>query len=242
MDYLVNINDFHGPLDLLLHLVKTAKMDIYEINTNVIIEEYLAYIEKMQNLNIDIASEFLVMATSLIHLKSKMLLGLKEENEELNNEDEFGINSEEDLKNRIIEYEKYKNVTNIFKDLEDKRSNFYTKSPESLTPYIDETISKDSNVSIDDLVAAFLAYQERLNYQKPLHTKITHRELSVEDKILNIKEILKQRRKVDFLELFTELNRENVVVTFLAILQMAKNEEIVLKQDNNFGNISLESR
>ena len=73
MDYLIDINNFHGPLDLLLHLVKSTEMDIYEINTSVIIEEYLNYINKMQDLNIDVASEFLVMASSLVHLKSKML-------------------------------------------------------------------------------------------------------------------------------------------------------------------------
>ena len=82
MDYKITINDFEGPLDLLLHLVKEMKMDIYEIDTSVIIEEYLKYIENMQDLNIDIASEFLVMAAELIHLKSKMLLNIKEEAEE----------------------------------------------------------------------------------------------------------------------------------------------------------------
>ena len=78
MDYKIAINDFEGPLDLLLHLVKEMKMDIYEIDTSVIIEEYLKYIENMQDLNIDIASEFLVMAAELIHLKSKMLLIINE--------------------------------------------------------------------------------------------------------------------------------------------------------------------
>ena len=97
MNYKVSINDFEGPLDLLLHLVKEMKMDIYEINTGVIIEEYLKYIHGLQELNIDIASEFLVMASELVHLKSKMLIGksLEEEKEE----SEFQIESEEDLKN-----------------------------------------------------------------------------------------------------------------------------------------------
>ena len=79
MDYLIDINDFHGPLDLLLHLVKSTEMDIYEIDTHKIIEEYLNYIHKMQDLNIDIASEFLVMAATLVHLKSKMLLQVHDE-------------------------------------------------------------------------------------------------------------------------------------------------------------------
>ena len=183
MDYTININDFHGPMDLLLHLVKSSKMDIYEINTSVIIEEYLNYIKKMQNLNIDIASEFLVMAATLVHLKSKMLIGIKEENEK-EEELEYDINTEEDLKNRIIEYEKYKNMSEIFKELEDKRSDFYTKSPENLSEYKNDAITKDGNVTLKDLVDAFLAYQERINMQKPLQTKITHKEISVEERII----------------------------------------------------------
>ena len=119
MDYLIDINNFHGPLDLLLHLVKSTEMDIYEINTSVIIEEYLNYINKMQDLNIDVASEFLVMASSLVHLKSKMLIGETDEKKE--EENEFEITSEEDLKNKIIEYEKYKTITETFKELEEKK-------------------------------------------------------------------------------------------------------------------------
>lgn len=241
MDYIVDINDFHGPMDLLLHLVRSSKMDIYEINTSVIIEEYLAYLQKMQDLNIDIASEFLVMAATLVHLKSKMLLGLKEEKEETE-EEEFGIQTEDDLKRRIQEYEKYKNMTELFKELEDKRSDFYTKSPENLSEYANNIIINDSDVTVDDLVAAFLAYQERLNYQKPLTTKITRKEISVEDRIGSIKEILRTRKKVNFVELFTEMTREYVVVTFLAILQMAKNLEIQLTQEENFSNIMVEGR
>ena len=95
MDYKFSINDFEGPLDLLLHLVKTAKMDIYEIDIKIIIEEYLNFILDLKNKNIDIASSYLVMAAELIHLKSKMLVN--DDSKEENNE-EFHIESEEDLK------------------------------------------------------------------------------------------------------------------------------------------------
>ncbi len=240
MDYLIDINDFHGPLDLLLHLVRKTEMDIYTIDTSVIIEEYLNYINKMQDLNIDIASEFLVMAASLVHLKSKMLIGSTEEIEE--SENEFEINSEDELKAKIIEYEKYKNMTEIFKELEENRNDFYTKEPVSLKEYTNQTISNDGSVTIDDLVNALLAYQERLNYQKPIHTKITKRELSVEERITTIKDKLKINKKMDFLDLFEEINKEYLVVTFLAILQMNKNDEINIYQEKNFDNIVVESR
>ncbi len=238
MDYLIDINNFHGPLDLLLHLVRSTEMDIYEIDTSVIIEKYLDYIEKMQEVNIDIASEFLVMAATLVHLKSKMLIGATEEVAE--EETEFAINSEEDLKNRILEYEKYKNMTEVFKELEEKRGDFYTKDPMSLKEFTDKTITNDGSVTIDDLVNAFLAYQERINYLKPIHTKITKKEISVEDRIVSIKEKLLEKKKMDFLELFDTVTKEYIVVTFLAILQMNKNSEINIYQEKNFENIIIE--
>lgn len=240
MDYLIDINDFHGPLDLLLHLVKSKEQDIYEINTSEIIEEYLNYINQMQDLNIDIASEFLVMAATLIHLKSKMLLGITEEDS--TEENEFNIQNEEDLKNRIIEYEKYKNMTDVFKELEEKRNEFYTKSPVSLKEFTNERISNDGSVTIDDLIAAFLAYKERINYQKPIHTKITRKELSVEDRMISIKNQLNIRGKMDFFDLFETMTREYMIVTFLAILQMSKNDEVFIYQENNFENIVVEGR
>ena len=240
MDYLIDINDFHGPLDLLLHLVKSKEQDIYEISTSVIIEEYLDYINKMQDLNIDVASEFLVMAATLIHLKSRMLLGITEETPD--EENEFNINNEEDLKTRIIEYEKYKNMTDVFKELEEKRNEFYTKSPVSLKEFTNQKISNDGSVTIDDLVDAFLAYKERINYQKPINTKITKRELSVEDRMVSIKDKLSISKKLDFIDLFEEVNREYLIVTFLAILQMSKNDEILIYQENNFDNIIVEGR
>lgn len=240
MDYLIDINNFHGPLDLLLHLVKSKKQDIYEISTSVIIEEYLNYINTMKDLNIDVASEFLVMAATLIHLKSRMLLGSTEE--ETEEEQEFEINSEDELKNRILEYEKYKKMTEIFKELEEKRSEFYTKSPMSLKEFTNDTISNDGSVTVDDLVNALIQYKERINYQKPINTKITRRELSVEDQMISIKDKLKVNKKINFLELFEEVNKEYLIVTFLAILQMSKNDEIMIYQDNNFDNIVVESR
>ena len=107
------INDFEGPLDLLLHLVKTAKMDIYEIDTKYIIDKYLEFIESIPKDDLDDASEYLVMAAELIHLKSRLLLNL--DTDDSDNE-EFSINSEEDLKNKLIEYERYQNVTSVFKE------------------------------------------------------------------------------------------------------------------------------
>ena len=131
------INDFEGPLDLLLHLVKTAKMDIYEIDTKYIIDEYLKFINSLDKEDVDNASEYLVMASELIHLKSRLLLNLDNKDDE-EDDSEYKIKSEEDLKNKLLEYEKYKNITEALKELEEKRSEFFTKIPENYHNYEEE--------------------------------------------------------------------------------------------------------
>ncbi|MBO4600723.1 MAG: segregation/condensation protein A [Bacilli bacterium] len=235
----IMINDFEGPLDLLLHLVKTSKMDIYEVNMSCIIEEYLKYINAMQDLNIDVASEYLVMAAELIHLKSKMLINL--DDEESNDEDEYSISSEEDLKEKLINYEKYKNSTDEFRKLEENRKEYLTRSPENIMEYAKDN-SYNMELSLDDLIAAFLEYKKRLENEKPIETKITKKELSVKERISYIRNILKTRKKVEFTELFESFNKEYVVVTFLSILNMSKNNEIKLSQEDNFSPILIEMR
>jgi len=233
------INDFEGPLDLLLHLVKESKMDIYEINIHTIIEEYLEFIHNLEEKNIDVASEYLVMASELIHLKSKLLINRQDEDD--NPEDEFNITSEEDLRNKLLEYEKYKEITKDLSNLEEKRNEVYTKLPENIKEYIDETGIEKGEFDINDLYQAYILFIDRQKLAKPLNTKITKRELSVNERIKDIREILHSRKRVNFLELFTDYSRENIVVTFLSILEMSKNREISLTQENNFSPIMIES-
>ena len=240
MDYKFSINDFEGPLDLLLHLVKTSKMDIYDIDIKVIIEEYLAFIEQEKNNNIDIASSYLVMASELIHLKSKMLVN--DDSVEENNTDEFHIDSEEDLKRKIIEYEKYKKITESLQDMQNKRNNFYTKSPMKLDELLTDNNINFGNVTVHDLVEALNNVMKREQFLKPLNTKITKREYSIEKRINDIRNILKVRDRVEFLELFEDNNKDFLIVTFLSILTMSKNSEIELTQEENFKPIMIERK
>ena len=232
------INDFEGPLDLLLHLVKTAKMDIYEIDTKYIIDKYLEFIKSIPNDDLDDASEYLVMASELIHLKSRLLLNLKDES--TNDEDEYSINSEEDLKNKLIEYEKYQNITSVFKELEEKRNEFFTKLPENLSKYSDKKEVLEGNMDAELLKEALIELQKRMNYQKPINTKITRKEISVEERKEYIRNYLTKRKKVKFTDLFEEYTKDLVVATFLSILDMCKQKEITLKQDSNFSEIYIE--
>ena len=231
------INDFEGPLDLLLHLVRTAKMDIYTIDTKYIIDEYLKFINSLPKDDLDDASEYLVMASELIHLKSRLLLNLDTEAED---DSEFSINSEEDLKNKLIEYERYQNITGVFKELEEKRSEFFTKVPENLTEYIEKEKISDEVMNPDLLKEALLELQKRMSYQKPLNTKITRREISVEDRVNKVREFLNARKTAKFTDFFEDYSKEMVVATFLAILDMCKNKEIKLTQEDNFGEILIE--
>lgn len=240
MDYSVHIENFDGPMDLLLHLVKETKLDIYEINMSSIIESYLNYIQNLQSLNIDVGSEFLLMASSLLHLKSKMLIGKTEEED--NDADEFNIQSEEDLKTKLVEYQKYKNITENLKELELKRSEIYEKGPENLKEYvnINEIINEDG-LTVNDLVNALQNVLERLHYKEPVETKITKKELSVKERIVSIRSYLKTKKKCCFEDLFTVPTKDNVIITFLAILDMSKRKEIKLSQKHNFESIVVEA-
>ena len=239
MNYTFTINDFEGPLDLLLSLVRQSKMDIYEIPIKTLIDEYIGFINSQKELNIDIASEYLVMASELLHLKSRMLINKEMESEE---DDEYEITCEEDLRNKIAEYEKIKNITDAFKDLEEKRSEIHEKLPENYLNFADE-IRYDNNVStVDELYKAILEFQKRLKYTKPLNTRITTKELSVSDRIKDIRKLLDEKKKINFFDLFEEASKEYIIVTFLSILDMSKSNEINIIQEDNFKPIMIEKR
>lgn len=237
MDYSIKINEFEGPLDLLLHLIKEANIDIIDIEINEITKQYLAYINKMEELNINVAASYLVMAAELMEIKSKSLLPKTDEEP---TEEEEEIVSKENLINKLLEYEKYKNMVDTFKDMESNRQNIYVKSPEKMNNYVDELIIKNDDTSVDDLVAAFKKFLERIDREKPISTKITTKEYSVKERKKNIRNILKDKNKVLFTELFEEKTIGFVVVTFLSILEMTKEKEVIIKQDANFQDITIE--
>ena len=236
MIYNFSINDFEGPLDLLLHLIKSNKMEISDINVESITNQYLSFINKMKEESIDVASEYLVMASELVHLKSKMLVNIKDDSD-----DEYEINTVEDLQERLLEYERIKDITNTFKDLENKRLDFYTKIPSNLDEY-KKDIPLDNNITLDDLINAFEMFLNREKLKKPINTRVTKKELSVDDRIIGIRKIFENRKKINFTELFDNFNKPYIIVTFLSVLEMSKNNEISIKQEDNFGNIILEKK
>lgn len=235
MDYNIKIDAFEGPLDLLLHLIKQKNVDIYDISIEEITKSYLDYINKMEELNINVASSYLVMAAELMEIKSKSLLP-KVENEEDNEEE---VVSRENLINKLVEYKKYKEMTEVFKELEINRNNIYIKPPENINNYINNEIYNEE-IEIDKLVEAMKNFLNRKKLEKPLKTKITNKEYSVKERKNSIRNIIRNKKRVEFTELFEEYNKSYIAVTFLSVLELAKEHELKISQDKNFDNIFIE--
>ena len=240
MTYNFCINDFEGPLDLLLHLIRSSKMDIYDINIESITKQYLDIINNCSDNSVDNLSEYLVMAAELIRLKSRLLI---KKDEDLESDEEYEFNSEEDLRNKLLEYEHVKELTGTFHELENKRSEIFTKLPSDLSEYRNEVNGMiKGEVDLNDLINAFELFLSRQKLNKPLNTKIAKKELSVHERTVQIRSLLKKVKKCEFTEIFDVLTKPYVVVTFLSILEMSKNNELLITQDKNFGKIMLEMK
>ena len=233
MEYSVVLPSFEGPLDLLLHLIKKADIDIMDISIDDITKQYLDYINKMEELNLNIASEYLVMASDLIELKSRTLLP-HEDNEET-------IDPREELITKLLDYQAYKESTEKLREYEALRKEVYTREP-TLEEYKTVIENVDYGVTLDDLVASLNKFLQDKEAHKPLTTKVTNKEYSIGKRSVEIRDILRNKKRVNFTELFDEVTKEYIVITFLAILSMSKRQEILIKQDNNFENIIIEAK
>ncbi len=237
MELDLKINEFEGPLDLLLHLIKENKMDIFDIKIEEITEQYLSYIKKQESMNLEVDSEYLVLASELIEIKSKLLL--PHEKEVI---DEEESDPREELMNRLLEYQAYKEITKTLKEKELIRQEIYTKAPSSLKEYVDGDTDIKTDVTLDDLVDAFQKFLERKKESKPLTTKVTENEITVSSRRSDIKMLLSKGKKISFFKLFPVYTKEYVVATFLAVLEMVKNKEIIITQNDTFDDIVCEVR
>lgn len=241
MEYSVKIEAFEGPLDLLLHLINRLEIDIYDIPVAQITEQYLRYIHAMQELKLDIASEYLVMAATLLQIKSKMLLP-KQEEDLLDDEFEFDPDEEdprEELLNRLLEYSKYKEAAKELQKYEALRNQIYTRAPENLSQYKqDKKENPVSNVTLYDMLGAFQKLIKRKKLKEPKTSTVQRQEIPIEKRMVEIITELKQSGgKRSFYSLFPHPEKGHIVVTFLAILELMKNNDIVCEQENNFEDI-----
>ncbi|MDD3187099.1 MAG: segregation/condensation protein A [Bacilli bacterium] len=230
MEYIITIDNFSGPLDLLLHLLKKDNVKIEDINIEKITEQYLNYINKMETLDLDVTSEYLVMAAELIEMKSYVLLPVQ-----VNNEEEE--NPREELIKRLIEYRNYKEITDELKLLEDERKKYFSKDISDLSPF--EIESHDKTECVDVLIEAFNNFIKRQELDKPIDTKVAIKEYSLTERNKEIGSIIRKRKKVEFKELFDKFDRGYIIITFLSILDLSKKQEIKIIQENNFKDIFL---
>lgn len=236
--YAIKINNFEGPLDLLCHLIDKNKMNIYDINLSEITDQYIEYIKSMEAMNLEVTSEFLIMASTLLYLKSKSLLPKQvEEEKEL---------TEEELLRRIIEYKKYKEITKKMKE-------FYTQSGMCLSKMPDEIkLPKQKLERNYESGVVYEAYKniveknsQRLNQNAKNINKIAITETyTVGDKVKTMFRELLHHKKFVFNNLFPKqkCSRPEIVTAFTGLLELSRRSKVLTSQEELFGNIEVEKR
>lgn len=236
---------FEGPLDLLLHLIEKNKVDIYDIPIVSITEQYLQYVNEMQEHNMEIMSEFLVMAATLIQIKSKMLLP-KEETEEEEEEDPRA-----ELVRRLLEYKMYKYAALELKDMELYAShNLYKKPtiPKEVASYKEEidpaTLVEGMTLSrLNDIFKSIMRRQ--VDKIDPIRSKfgtIEKEEINIEDRMVQIREAVRGLKGINFRTLLeSQPTRMNIIITFMSILELMKIGAVAIRQDEIFGEIMIDS-
>jgi segregation and condensation protein A len=229
--YNIKLPVFEGPLDLLLHLIRDNKVDIYDIPISFITSRYLEYIEMMKELNLEIAGEFLVMAATLVHIKSRMLLPPDEDVEPEQMED-----PRLELVQRLLEYQAYKDAASILKEREDEALKLFSRSPQEEEE--EEGVSPELylfDVNLFDLMGAF---KKLLDAAPPEVRTITRETLTVKDRMVTIVEMIENLQSMRFEEVFREsATRTQMIVTFLALLELLRLGLARVYQEKEFGSI-----
>jgi len=223
MVYQIRLTQFEGPLDLLLHLIRRDKINIYDIPISQVTREYLSYIDVMEELELEVAGEFFVMAATLMRIKAQMLLPRREETDE-----EEGDPREELVRN-LIEYKKYKEAAICLGKKETDRRMIFPRPSSRHTVTEEDIQEKKMEVSVFDLVDAFKKVMEELKSQ--VNYRIDKELYTIEEKIDFIKARINERSEILFSELFKEaVNKLEVIVTFLAVLETVKNGFLSARQ------------
>ncbi|MDC0759914.1 segregation/condensation protein A [Brevibacillus sp. HB1.2] len=239
MAYSIKLDSFEGPLDLLLHLIDKAEVDIYDIPIAEITEQYLATIDKMQELQLDVASEFVVMAATLLSIKSKMLLPKKEEHvfQQFLDMDVDEIDPREELVARLLEYKRYKMLAGNLREMEIGRNQVFTRPAENLSPYAREEDHTVTNVTLYDLINALEKLVKKSKEKEPM-TRVSRDEISIKDRMTEIRQAVRSGGMVRFSELFSQgATRTEIVTTFLALLELMKAKHITCVQNQLFQDI-----
>lgn len=241
----IKVENFEGPFDLLLHLIKKNEMSIYNVNLSEITNQYMEYLNKMQELDLDIASEFIVIAATLLEVKSKALL--PKPTKEETSEEENNI-SQEDLIAKLLEYNKFKYVAGFLHHREDFGSGMvYAKLPEIIEDK--EEVNLSELLKNTTLVWLYNLYSKlmKLYYSKKNDNEIP-KQVSldvyrIEDKMEELKNVFSQKKSSLFSDVIIQCNsRIEVIVTFLAVLELIRLNQLKVVQESNYSDIYMESR
>lgn len=239
----VKVANFEGPFDLLLHLIRKHEMDIYNVEIYKVTNQYLKYLEDMKVMDLEVTSEFIVVAATLIEIKSKKLLPKVKEEEE--NEEDI----EKNLLEKLIEYKKIKNVAEFFRDRYVSSGDVYPKKAEIIEEVVTETNNDDifKNTTLLDLYNIYNNilenYRNKQNTENIIQKKIYVDKYKVDDKMESLINLFKAREIIEFDDLVSECEcKLEIVVTFLALLELIKIKMVKIYQDDNFGNILVKRR
>ena len=224
----VQFEGFEGPLDLLLHLINTLEIDIYDIPMTLITEQYMSYIQAMQRLELDVASKYMVMAATLLSIKSKMLLPIEEEKQmDIDYED-----PRQSLVDQLLEYQKVKEAAQWFDHEQEAQLNFFVHDILDLSSYTEKNELKEDAHGINELQKLM---QNILTKEKELETKsVAREEISIQEEIEHIYQLACQHREVNIQKVMEKQTLAHNVVTFLALLELVKNHKISIQQKELF--------
>ncbi len=230
-EYKIKLDVFEGPFDLLLHLIKEEELNIYDIPIAKITQQYFEYLDVMENLNMDIAGEFLVMAATLVYIKSKMLLPSPPQTEE---DDEGGADPREELVRRLLEYKKYKDAARSLREKEVQQSSSFSR--EFVSDWNEDDADYLKEVSVFQLLSAFRKMLK--NTDMPHLYEVTLESISVTEKMNELMELLGSAPRITFEDIFGKTNnRMEIIGTFLAVLELIKQQLILVFQEKDYDSI-----
>ena len=241
MAYKVKLDIFEGPFDLLVYLIENAEMSIYDIKVAEITSQYVEYIDRMQKTDVVLAGEFMVLAASLIEIKSKMLLPRLK----IDGDEELTEDPRSELVEKLLEYKKFKKAAALLEEQEEYVRHIYTKPQEDLDLY---TKGPDYSLNLDLMqfvkaFSLFLQKQKRLEEVKKRYATAERQQFTLEMRLEEIKQFLRGKKKARFSELTEpDAPRFQIVLTFLSMLELIRQKTIKVQQNVNFGEITITPR
>jgi segregation and condensation protein A len=237
-EYKVQFEVFEGPLDLLLYLIKKEEVDIYAVNLTKLATQFIEYVELMRQFDLEVAGEFLVMASTLMYIKSRELLPV-EQQAVVENEEEEGEDPRWELIRQLVEYKKFKDAAAQLQTLEERQENIYPRIPGKIEFESGPEPSKPA-VGIFDLLTAVTSILKRFTDKQASTREIYEDKWTVSEKMEQVRNLIAERGSVRFSELFEKAaNRAEVVCTFLALLELIRLKQLACVQPEPFAEIDI---